>query len=183
MQKSAFPATTTKRRKFHLCYPKPLHVFTSNIRNMERCTGPTLRSGWIHVPKSFRKKTCASSLNIRSNSIKPESHYKIHSFIHQWLYSHLLGALVSLSLSLSLLQFPDLFYTGGRTSWTSDQLVARPLPTWRTTQTQNKRTHIHALNGIRAHDPSVQASKDISYLRPRGHCDRPHYNIAIGIFK
>jgi hypothetical protein len=40
-----------------------------------------------------------------------------------------------------LLQFRNLFYTDGRTPWTSDQPVARPLPTHRTTQTQNKRTH------------------------------------------
>jgi hypothetical protein len=30
-------------------------------------------------------------------------------------------------------------YTVGRTPWTGDQPVARPLPTHRTTQTQNKR--------------------------------------------
>jgi hypothetical protein len=39
-----------------------------------------------------------------------------------------------------LLQFRKLFYTDGRTPWTGDQPVARPLPTHRTTQTQNKRT-------------------------------------------
>jgi hypothetical protein len=33
-------------------------------------------------------------------------------------------------------------------------------------------TDIHALSGIRTHDPSVQASEDISCLRPRGHCGR-----------
>jgi hypothetical protein len=32
------------------------------------------------------------------------------------------------------------FYTVGRTPWTGDQLVARPLPGHRTAQTQNKRT-------------------------------------------
>jgi hypothetical protein len=32
------------------------------------------------------------------------------------------------------------FYTVGRSPWTSDQPVARPLPAHRTTQTQNKRT-------------------------------------------
>jgi hypothetical protein len=42
-----------------------------------------------------------------------------------------------------LLQFRNLFYTAGRTSWTSDQPVARQLPTHRRTQTQNKRTHRH----------------------------------------
>jgi hypothetical protein len=38
-----------------------------------------------------------------------------------------------------LFQFLNL-YTVGRTTWTGDQPVARPLPTHRTTQTQDKRT-------------------------------------------
>jgi hypothetical protein len=33
-----------------------------------------------------------------------------------------------------------ILYTAGRTPWMSYQPVARPLPTHRTTQTQNKRT-------------------------------------------
>jgi hypothetical protein len=86
-----------------------------------------------------------------------------HSFIHQWLYSPLLGP----GLFFSFMIF---FYTDGTTPWRSDQLVARPLPTYRTTQTQDKRTH--ALIGIRTHDPSVRASEDSSCLRPRGRCDR-----------
>jgi hypothetical protein len=36
-----------------------------------------------------------------------------------------------------------ILYTVGRTFCTGDQPVARPLPTHRTTQTQNKRTHRH----------------------------------------
>jgi hypothetical protein len=39
----------------------------------------------------------------------------------------------------------------------------------------NKRIHtpnIHALSGIRTHDPNVRGSEDSSCLRPRGHCDR-----------
>jgi hypothetical protein len=40
-----------------------------------------------------------------------------------------------------LFQFLNL-YTVGRTSWTGDQPVARPLPTHRTTRTQNKRPQI-----------------------------------------
>jgi hypothetical protein len=36
--------------------------------------------------------------------------------------------------------FLDLFYTVGRTPWTGDQPVKRPLPAHRTRQTQNKRT-------------------------------------------
>jgi hypothetical protein len=45
-------------------------------------------------------------------------------------------------------------FTDGRTPWTSDQFVARPLPKHRTTQTQNKQIYIrniHALCGIRTH--------------------------------
>jgi hypothetical protein len=49
-----------------------------------------------------------------------------------WLYSPLLV----LGRFFSLL----IFYTGGRTPWTGDQPVARPLPAHRTAQTQNKRT-------------------------------------------
>jgi hypothetical protein len=42
-------------------------------------------------------------------------------FIHQWFYSPLVGP-------WPLLQFRNLFYTDGRTPWTSDQPVAKPLP-------------------------------------------------------
>jgi hypothetical protein len=58
--------------------------------------------------------------------------------------------------------------TVGRTPWTGDQPVAMPL------QTQNKRTDIHALSGIRTHDPSVRAGEDSSCFRPLGHCDGPN---------
>jgi hypothetical protein len=52
-------------------------------------------------------------------------------YIYLWLYSP--------CGPWPLFQFLTL-YTAGRTTWTVDQLVARPLPTHRTTQTQNKRT-------------------------------------------
>jgi hypothetical protein len=74
----------------------------------------------------------------------------------------------------SAFQFHD-YFTDGRTPWTSDQLVARPLPKHRTIQTQNKQIHkpnIHALSGIRTHDSSVRASEDSSCLRTRGYYDR-----------
>jgi hypothetical protein len=78
--------------------------------------------------------------------------------------------------SWHLIQFCNLFYTVGRTPWTGDQPVARPLPTYRTTQTQNKgiHTNIHALSGFWTHDPSVRASEDSSCLRPRGQSIPPH---------
>jgi hypothetical protein len=64
------------------------------------------------------------------------------------------------------LQFRDLFYTDGRTLWMSDQPVARPLHTHRTTQTQNKRTQKHPclFSGIRTHDPSIRATKTVHAL-------------------
>jgi hypothetical protein len=73
----------------------------------------------------------------------------------------------------AVFQFYD--FTDGRTPWTSDQLVARPLPKHRTTQTQNKRIYtpnIHALSGIRTHDPGFRASSDSTCLRSLGYRDR-----------
>jgi hypothetical protein len=58
------------------------------------------------------------------------------NIIHQWPYSPLLGPGFFFS-------FVIFFYKDGRTLWTSDQPVARPLPTHRTTQTQNKCTNRH----------------------------------------
>jgi hypothetical protein len=55
-----------------------------------------------------------------------------------------------------LLQFRNLFYTDGRTPWMSDQTVAKPLPTHRQHRHRiSAHTDIHALSGIRTHDPSL----------------------------
>jgi hypothetical protein len=70
-----------------------------------------------------------------------------------------------------------ILYTVGRTLWTGDQPVAMPLPTHRTTQTQNKPHRHPCVSGIRTHDPSVWASEDSSCLRQRGHCDRQMVDI------
>jgi hypothetical protein len=53
------------------------------------------------------------------------------AYLHLWLYSP--------CGHWPLFQFLNL-YAVGRTPWTGDQPVARPLPTHRTAQTQNKRT-------------------------------------------
>jgi hypothetical protein len=84
-------------------------------------------------------------------------------FFFHWLYSP--------RGPWPLFQFHDHF-TDGRTPWASDQLVARPLPKHRTTQTHNKHIHtpnIHALCRIRTHDPGFRASEDSSCLRPLGY--------------
>jgi hypothetical protein len=67
--------------------------------------------------------------------------------------------------------FPD-----GRTHWTSDQLVAKPLPKHRITRTQNKHINtpnIHTFCGIRTHETGFRSSEDSTCLRPLGYRDRP----------
>jgi hypothetical protein len=66
-------------------------------------------------------------------------------FILSFMYSSM--ALEPFVGSWPLLQLRNLLYPVGRTPWTSDQFVARPLPAHRTIQTQNKytQTSIHSL--------------------------------------
>jgi hypothetical protein len=65
---------------------------------------------------------------------------KVHFFIllKCFLYLSIYGS-AALFWTLALFQFLNL-YTVGRTPWTGDQPVAKPLLTHRTTQTQNKGT-------------------------------------------
>jgi hypothetical protein len=65
-----------------------------------------------------------------------------------------------------LLQFRNLLHTDGRAPWTSDQPVARPLPTHRTTQTQKKCTHRHSCLEWDSNPWSQRWSE-----RPSSHCD------------
>jgi hypothetical protein len=73
------------------------------------------------------------------------------NFFFQWLYSP--------RGPWPLFRFPDLF-TGGRTPWTSDQLVARPLPQHTTTKTQ-KNTYTHHLTSMpkAGFQPAITASE------------------------
>jgi hypothetical protein len=76
-------------------------------------------------------------------------------------------------------------FTDGRTPRTGDQLVARPLPKHRTTQSQNKHTHkpnIHALCGIGTHDPGFRAKEDSTCLRLLGYRDRHQVHQVINVF-
>jgi hypothetical protein len=70
---------------------------------------------------------------------------------------------------------PQSLYTDYRTPWMSDQPVARPLPTHRTTQTQNKRTHRHPCLEWDSNPRSQRSSgrrQFMPHVRPRGHRDR-----------
>jgi hypothetical protein len=72
----------------------------------------------------------------------------------------------------------NFFFTDGRTPWASDQSIARPLHTEQHKHIPN----IHALSGIRTHDPSVRASEDSSCLRSRGYCDRLAFERAKTVY-
>jgi hypothetical protein len=56
------------------------------------------------------------------------------------------------------IQFNDHF-TDSRTPWTSDQLVAIPLPKQRTTQTQTKYIHIRNIHAFVGFEPTISASE------------------------
>jgi hypothetical protein len=83
---------------------------------------------------------------------------------------------LSLSLSLSLCGSPFLLdldllfnflipYTVGMNPWTGDQPVVRPLPTHRTTQTQNKRTQTSmSLMGLEPMTPVFERAKTVHAL-------------------
>jgi hypothetical protein len=68
----------------------------------------------------------------------------------------------------------------GRTPWSGDQPVARPLPTHRITQIQNKRTQT-SMNrvGLEPTIPVFERAKTVHALvRLRGHWDQPEFVIA-----
>jgi hypothetical protein len=79
-----------------------------------------------------------------------------HSFIHQWLYSPFIGPWPPV-------QFRNIFYTVGRTTWTSDQPVAKPLPTHRTTQNRINE-HIHPCLEYDSNPRSQRSSERIQFM-------------------
>jgi hypothetical protein len=60
------------------------------------------------------------------------------------------------------------------TPWASDQLVARHLYLHTNTEklTHKQTLNIHALSGIRTHDPGFRANEDSACLRALGYRDR-----------
>jgi hypothetical protein len=69
-----------------------------------------------------------------------------------------------------------ILYTVGRTPWTVDQPVARPLPTHRTTQTQNKRTQTSMLCvGFETRSPMFERAKTVHALDRSAAVIDPYY--------
>jgi hypothetical protein len=65
------------------------------------------------------------------------------TFRHTWAGNIFKSKIVKLAVylwALTAFSFSWSFYTVGRTPWTGDQPVAKPLPAHRTAQTYNKRT-------------------------------------------
>jgi hypothetical protein len=88
-------------------------------------------------------------------------------FIHQWLYSSLLGPGLFFSFVIFFTQTVGIL---GRVISPSQ---GHYLNTEQHKHRINAHTDIHAWNGIRTHNPSVRAGEDSSCFRLRGHCDRP----------
>jgi hypothetical protein len=104
--------------------PSDVSIRVINILFPRDATTWSLSCCWIFsIHTSVRR--------FQNNEKQRPIKYILHTFLLLRLYSP--------CGPWSLFQFPNL-YTVGRTRWTGDQPVARPLPTQRTTQTQNKRT-------------------------------------------
>jgi hypothetical protein len=86
----------------------------------------------------------------------------IHPSVSLPTYLRLYSPLLDLGHFFSFL----IFYTVGRTRWTGDQPIARPLPTYRTSQTQNKHTQTSMLQvGFEVMIPVFLQAKTVHALR------------------
>jgi hypothetical protein len=102
---------------------------------------------------SMQKKSFANCYHI---FIRPTSFYLhfIHSFING-----------STALCCALpLQFRNLFYQDDWTPHATDQPIARPLPTYRTTQTQDKYIHRHPCLECNLNTRSQHSSERIQFM-------------------
>jgi hypothetical protein len=126
-------------------------------------------------PRSKKKKKASlwicdlgtSSLQVWYLTILgPVSVVRVNMRIHfsRWKYNLFSSSLLPFGSLLPLLEHRANFsvswsFTDGRTPWTGDQLVARPLPKHRTTQTQtNAHTHQTSMPWV-GFEPTIPASK------------------------
>jgi hypothetical protein len=109
--------------------------------------------------------------------IIPAYFFKIH-LISLYSYTHIFIHHSSVALqpfvgSWLLLQFHNFFtQTVGLLGWVISPSQGHYLHTGEHKHRINAYTDIHALSGIRTHDPSVRASEDSLCLRSCGHRDR-----------
>jgi hypothetical protein len=131
-------------------------------RTIEQC--PSTHS----IPhRANQQWSCCSTLGMLCCS-----HTFLFFFFFFWRYGPnlALGYLHETSFHFGLLDLK----TVGRTPWTGDQLVARPLTVHkhRNMHTHTQTPNIHALSVIRTHYPGFRAREDSTCLRPLGYRDR-----------
>jgi hypothetical protein len=81
-------------------------------------------------------------------------------------------ALQSFCWTSAPLSVSEILYTVGRNSLTGSARHKATTYTQNNTDIEWTHTYIHALSGIRTHDPSVRVSEDSSCLRPCSHWDQ-----------
>jgi hypothetical protein len=116
-----------------------------------------------HLPSYVCKINCKMILPCTYKCLQKSTPVNCFSFIY--LFIHLLMTLQPFVGPWPLLQFRNLFYTAGRTPWTGNQPVVRPLPTRRTTQAQNKRTQTSMSSvGFEPTIPAFERAKTVHAL-------------------
>jgi hypothetical protein len=116
---------------------------------------------------TWKDITCMSFPHIRQQQLAP-GHVLLVSRFSNLAYVTLLREYISIYLWLYcpwlgprlLFSFVIFFYTPGRSHWTSDELVARPLPTHRTTQTQTYMPRV----GFEPTIPAFEQAKTVDFL-------------------
>jgi hypothetical protein len=109
-------------------------------------------------PNENRALTTAASpkltTTVRSMCATQNILFEVINYFFTVLISFFSGSTVPLGPGLCF-QFHDHF-TNGRTPWTNDKLVARPLPKHKTTQTQNQ-TYTHTKHTCLAWDSNPRS--------------------------
>jgi hypothetical protein len=129
-----------------------------NTSRADRDAPRTLRSNESTTIPPTNKRNVTAVLVIEDSFI--------HSFIHQWLYSILLGTGLFFTFVIVFKSSVGLVWRGIGPS------QSRYLHIEQHRHRIIAHTDIHYLSGTRTHDPNVRASEDGSCLRSRGRCDR-----------
>jgi hypothetical protein len=117
-------------------FQKELRKTTTNLSGDSRYP----RWGQIRAPSEYKSEV-------------PEPTYPVSDYV--WIFFFLLLPLLEHRADLSV----SWSFTHGRTPWTGDQLVTRPLPKHRTTQTQkNAHTHQTSMPWV-GFEPMIPASE------------------------
>jgi hypothetical protein len=121
----------------HIKRHHPVAFFLINIFRGAKCSSSVLETVDIRVPsgniRNFTTLSCSSNHCPSARCVSAANFY----------YLIIIITIIALQTFVGPwppFQLVDPIYTVGTTPWTGNQPVARPLPTHRTTQTQNKRT-------------------------------------------